>query len=1309
MPISETILGAILSVVLDKLASKQVLNYLKSSKLDESCLKKLKHLMLVVEKLLADAEHKQTINPAVKSWLSELKHLFYRAEELVDEIATEAIHASMDASSRRKSLKTKVRNLIPPFSTSSSFAKIVNLGLKEIISQLEDMVSESSALNLREDYGSNIEVSTRITIPTSYMLDDTHVVGREHEKEEVLNKLLYEESERHKISVVAIVGMGGLGKTTLAKMVYNDDKLGLFNLKAWVHVSDQFDVSKVTKSILECITLGAYSGSLELSVLQYELSKMLKDNRFLLVLDDVWNEKYEDWDCLRVPFSLGARGSKVIVTTRNDGVATTMRTTNVIRLKPLSEEDGWLLFSKHALGVESSSSNLHSEFHDVGRKIVQKCSGLPLAIKTLGGLLWSKQDIKEWKVILESSVWDCHDGKSSIVPALRLSYYHLPSHLKQCFSYCALFPKGHRFDRKGLVLLWMAENFVQSIQRSRRIEDIGEDYVNQLISYSFFEKTDTNELLMHDLIHDLAQEISGDFLSRLENAQTTSEISEKTRYFSYFRDHYDIFSKFGLLHVAKYMRTFYQLPKWTSFAELGATYGICNCYLSIKLPIELIPRFHCLRVLSLSRYFVIQLPESIGNLKQLRFLDVSETGIKKLPKSICNLYHLQTLLLSQCKDLERLPENMSILMSLRHLDIRGTSSLREMPKQMRKLSSLQTMTDFVVSKHGGASIRELSELMQIRGELSIRSLQNVSSPDDALDANLSSRENLHVLALEYDDDNSGENFDFETVLEYLKPPANLEKLMIRNYRGKKFPSWLDTQLSMYTNVVNLCLNGCKNCNSLPPLGQLSSLMHLEIMGMDLITSVKAEFYAYNSGLSNPFPVLCSLVFKEMKSWEVWLGHEMEGKGLPFPRLETLTLQNCPKLKGDFPVHLPTLKELNTDGCDKLPNSFLHPLHCPPQSVSASSFHLSSLTSLKLHNLVWLASLPPQIETLSNLETMSIHNSPSLVSLAEIRLPPNIKCLKIKECEILESLPNAMVNSTQLREFSVEHCPCLSSNDEDTLPTSLSDLRIKSCARWKFSLFDSHNTSKMQQYSSLEFLRIINIGNAFASFPLGVLPKLQHLLLNNCTDLQAVYIATGIDLNNLKSLQRLIIKNNPILRYIGKTQSLGAVNLPTPNLRDFRVLSCNHVKPLTRDWEGLPSSHLEILVIDSFEKISSHKSTQTLFAFSCLRVLSIQCHVAEFLPEKGSLPITISTLSLVRCPNLKVLNMEELKRLKCLIELHILNCPNLICLPDEELPPTLGRLDIVGCPLLEARCERNIGRDWPKIRNLPCVKINRIVI
>ncbi|XP_062175419.1 putative disease resistance RPP13-like protein 1 [Alnus glutinosa] len=249
--------------------------------------------------------------------------------------------------------------------------------------------------------------------------------------------------------------MGGIGKTTLAQLVYKDERVKKhFDLKAWICVSDEFDVFRVTKTVLEAVTSSTCDMK-GLNLLQVTLQEKLMGKKFLLVLDDVWNENYADWEVLCSPFKFGAQGSMVIVTTRNEGVASIMRTTPTDHyLKTLLEEDCWSLFAKHAF--YDYNSNACPKLEVIGRQIVKKCKGLPLAAKTIGGLLRFKLNVNEWEKILKSELWDSPINKTNILPALRLSYNYLPSHLKQCFAYCSMFPKDYALKKDQVVLLWMA-------------------------------------------------------------------------------------------------------------------------------------------------------------------------------------------------------------------------------------------------------------------------------------------------------------------------------------------------------------------------------------------------------------------------------------------------------------------------------------------------------------------------------------------------------------------------------------------------------------------------------------------------------------------------------------------------------------------------------------------------------------------------------------------------------------------------------------------------------------------------------------
>ncbi|CAA2955137.1 disease resistance RPP13 1 isoform X1 [Olea europaea subsp. europaea] len=286
--------------------------------------------------------------------------------------------------------------------------------LKEISSQLEGLLNQIRILSLVENMRGR-HYGTGERLQTTSLVVESEVHGREEDKEKILEILLGVESNDSPVSVIPIVGMAGVGKTTLVQLVYNDERLKHeFDLKAWACVTDDFNAFKVTKCILESVSSGKND---------YENFNMLQQNH-----------RY--------------------YSTR--GVAKIMSRIPAYHVTELSEDDAVSLLVQQAFGGKTIDAN--PDLRDNCRSVVRRCKNLPLAVKALGGLLRMKGP-KEWDEVLESKIW-MDDEKSEILPALKLSYQYLPPQLKRCFAYCALFPKDYEFDKFELANLWMEEDFV---------------------------------------------------------------------------------------------------------------------------------------------------------------------------------------------------------------------------------------------------------------------------------------------------------------------------------------------------------------------------------------------------------------------------------------------------------------------------------------------------------------------------------------------------------------------------------------------------------------------------------------------------------------------------------------------------------------------------------------------------------------------------------------------------------------------------------------------------------------------------------
>ncbi|KAL7122607.1 hypothetical protein ACP275_01G054700 [Erythranthe tilingii] len=384
--------------------------------------------------------------------------------------------------------------------------------------------------------------------------------------------------------------------------------------------------------------------------------------------------------------------------------------------------------------------------------------------------------------------------------------------------------------------MWMAHACISS-KGVLEIEDVGNQICDELVLRSLLQYVpDTNKptLVMHDLVHDLAQSI-------MENKIPGTQV-QRTNFIS---------ASNCKIRQVNLKKRFILFPT-SNQSEMD-------------MPLVL-KKFLRLRILDASWTGIVNLPCVVGSLKHLRQLNLSGTKIRTLPDSICSLWNLQVLNLDFCGKLEALPKKMRYLINLRHLFLEYCVSLEEMPSKIGELTSLRTLSVFVVGRNRGNRLEEL-KCLKLGGNLTIRHLERVENPMDAKKSNLTEKENLRHLCLEWKASKSsgGEESD-EKVLEALKPHPNLENLEIKAFTGRCFPVWMSN--STMDKVVRICISDCDNCLHLPQLGELP---HLKYLSLDNLARVEyiLEDQSGNSSTSVR----------------------------QFPSLETLYLWHLPKIKG----------------------------------------------------------------------------------------------------------------------------------------------------------------------------------------------------------------------------------------------------------------------------------------------------------------------------------------------------------------------------------------------------------------------------
>uniref|UniRef100_A0A8R7R9B4 Disease resistance RPP13-like protein 1 n=1 Tax=Triticum urartu TaxID=4572 RepID=A0A8R7R9B4_TRIUA len=483
--------------------------------------------------LLVEVANKSPHRPMLNNWIQQLKDAFCKAEDLLDEHGYNIL--KREAEKGRDSLiqhASSSNAIMKHLHTVSSRLSNLQPKNKRLLDQLKDLKAIlSKARDFREllclPAANSVDAfaAPAAVIPVGTSFAPLKVISRDKDRDDIIDLLakpIAIESDTSRYSGIAIVGLGGMGKSTLAQYVYNDKRVKEhFEVRMWVCISRKLDVSGHTRLIIESAKGGKCPPVDNLDTLQCILRDILQQKRrFLLVLDDVWFEESTnemEWAKLLFPLVCQHAGSKVLVTSRSNILPAPLCCNEIIRLKDMEDTDILALFKDHAFsGAAIGDQKVRKQLETIAKKLAERLGRSPLAAKIVGSRLSRKKDKAAWEDALRI------DNLSNPSRALLWSYEKLDPCLQRCFLYCSLYPKGRWYSIEDFVHMWVTEGLIDSCDVNKRQEDIGRDCFDELLSVSFFQPVYINGTIgkycrMHDLVHDLAESLSKEVFYRLED------------------------------------------------------------------------------------------------------------------------------------------------------------------------------------------------------------------------------------------------------------------------------------------------------------------------------------------------------------------------------------------------------------------------------------------------------------------------------------------------------------------------------------------------------------------------------------------------------------------------------------------------------------------------------------------------------------------------------------------------------------------------------------------------------------------------
>ncbi|GLT44772.1 hypothetical protein SLA2020_186490 [Shorea laevis] len=1276
---AELIVGPLMDVTISKVISvtTEQLNLAVGFKQQ---LEDFRVMLRMLRGVLEDAEQKKMMSHSgVQAWLEELGKIVDKVDDVVDEIAYEHLRCEVAQVWEKVSYFFTLSN---PLAFRLKIAnRIKNLNLK-----LADLNNRATGLGLQYILANKHPEHIETQQTDSLIGDPSKIVGRENKVLEVVQSLI-DSSNDQPLLVVSIVGMGGIGKTTVAKLVCNNEQIRSHFFKIiWVCVFENFNLKLILVGMLqtfgENVSLDV-SQDIVVQKLQEKLreeklreeklrekklrEEKLREKNYLLILDDVWNEDWQKWESLRsCLLRIGKNvGCRVLVTTRSENVASTMGTLSehVHHLEKLTDEDCWSIIKQRAF----VSSSFSLELEGIGRDIASKCRGLALVANVIGGSLCNNRKKDDWLSVKDNSeVWGSIEEANGVLRVLQLSFNRLPTTaLKQCFAFCSIFPKDSVMEKEMLIQLWMAGGFLQPFHGSPlEMEDIGDKYFNALSSYSLFQdaKRDSYGNIiackMHDLVHDLAQFVSKSQTLILEDGSGRN-ILASIRHLNVISDKVTAATRFG--DAIKKLRTL--------FSQVDVFRSMSTSLRNV-------------RALSFCNANIDELPAFLGKMKHLRFLDVSETKIKELPKFITKLYHLQTFRFMNCGEIKRPLKEIWDLVNLRHIYFNDE---KLMPAGIGRLTCLKTLQLFVVGQQRGHQIEELGCLTQLRGKLEIRNLDMIKDKEKAMEARLSEKDAIEELQLVFGEESNGSEDRCKhdkNILEGLQPHSNLKGLIVKYYYGKSCPSWMLETNNFLKNLMFMTFSACCWLESIPSLS-LSEEATVEINYCKNLKSIA------DSSLQKLIIVECEelvevevgpVAMKSLKQIHI----KSCGKLVNLPMisklqsLEVLELQQCTKLKmigDDAPFTSTCLQELNIQNC--------HSLMSMP-----SADGLSSLQKIEIGWCEQLKSIGEDLSTATCLKELTITGCNGLTSIPNLHGLSSLQKIDIGWCEQLKSIREDLSTATCLQELTITGCNGLTSFPNLHGLSSLQKIKIGWCEQLKSIGEDLSTVTCLQELT-------ITGCNGLTSFPnLHGLSSLQKIEIGWCEqlksigeDLSTVTCLKGLtitgcsgltsfpNLHGLSSLQKIDIGWCEQLKSIGEDLSTATC------LQELTITGCNGLTSFP-NLHGLSSlQKIKIGWCEQLKSIGEDLSTVT-----CLQELTITgCNGLTSFPNLHGLS-SLQKIDIGWCEQLKSIG-EDLSTATCLQGLTITGCNGLTSFPNLHGLSSLQKIEIGWCEQL-----KSIGKD-----------------